>query len=202
MIICIGREFGSGGHKIGFRLAEELHIKFYDQELVDKVFAQNSHGDEARLRRADEKKPNAMLYRANYDSEDPNLRGISDHDLMFELQSRIIRDLAAEGDCVFIGRCADYVLKEADIPRCSIFITAPFEDRIRRITTLYQLSEKDAVARIRKEDKARKSYYNYHTGGSWGKPSNYDICINSSFLGIEQTVDALVRVGSLSERRF
>lgn len=199
MIICIGREFGSGGRKIGFRLSEELHLPFYDQELVDKVFTQRSSANEERLRKTDERKPNSLLYRVNYDLEDPDLRGLSDHDLLYELQSQVIRDLAEEGDCVFIGRCADFILKEADIPHCSVFITAPLADRVRRIMTLHQLSEKDAVTRIRKEDKTRKAYYNYHTDGDWGKPSNYDFCINSSFLGIEQTVSALIQIRSLTD---
>lgn len=100
-------------------------------------------------------------------------------------------EAAQKGDCVFAGRCADDVLKKAGIDRLSLFITAPFSDRVKRKMKLLGDEEKAVTALVRKMDKQRKNYYDYYTDGNWGKPYNYDLCINSSTLGIEQTAEAL-----------
>ncbi len=190
MIICIGREFGSGGHEIGKELAESLGVPFYDHQLVDMA-SELCKPISEELKKADEKKVNSFLFRVWYESVDRDLRGLSANDILFKLQSDTIRMLSQTGEGVFVGRCADHILKQAGIPRISLFITAPFSDRVKRKMNLLKTDEKSAVDIVRKADKQRKAYYNYYTGGSWGKPDNYDFCINSSSLETELIIQML-----------
>lgn len=190
MLICIAREFGSGGHEIGKRLAEILDFQFYDQALVTKAISRSSISSEI-LEKVDEKKENSWLHSVVYDAADQNLRGISANEAMFRMQSAVILEAAQKESCVFVGRCADDVLKKAGVDRLSLFITAPFTDRVKRKMKLLGKDEKTVTALIRKMDKQRKNYYNYYTGSNWGKPYHYDLCINSSTLGIERTAEAL-----------
>lgn len=190
MLICIGREFGSGGHEIGQRMAEILGFHFYDQALVTEVIDRCGISSET-LEKADEVKENSWLHSVMYDSADQNLRGISANEAVYRAQSAVILEAAQKGNCIFVGRCADDVLKKADIDRLSLFITAPFSDRVRRKMELMGKDEKAVTALVRKMDKQRKNYYNYYTGDNWGKPYNYDLCINSSTLGIEKTALSL-----------
>lgn len=190
MLICIAREFGSGGHEIGKRLADALGYDFYDYALVTEAAGRSSISSDI-LEKADEKKENAWLHSFVYDDTDQNLRGISANEAMFRMQSAVILEAAQKDNCIFVGRCADYVLQQAAIKRLSIFITSPFSDRVQRKMKLMGKEEKAVTALVRKMDKQRKNYYNYYTGGSWGKPYNYDLCVNSSTLGIEQTAEAL-----------
>ncbi len=192
MIICIGREFGSGGHEIGQKLAQKLDYSFYDRELVEKALAKTTIPSE-EIELADEKKINPLLYRVWYDVNDETLRGMSANDILFRIQSRLITDIASKGDCIFIGRSADYILENAGIEHLSLFIAAPFADRVQREMSLLNISEKEAISLIRRTDKERKSYYNYYTEKDWGKPGNYDFCINSSKYGIDKTVDMLAK---------
>lgn len=191
MLICISREFGSGGHEIGKRLAKVLGYSFYDRELVTEA-VQRSNIPHEVLTNVDEKRENPWLHSVVYDTVDQNLRGISANEAMFRIQSAVILEMAQQGSCVFVGRCADDVLKKAGIDQIiSIFITASFSDRVQRKMELLGEEEKAATVLVRRMDKQRKSYYNYYTGKDWGKPYNYDLCINSSPLGIEKTAEAL-----------
>lgn len=193
MLICISREFGSGGHEIGKRLADALGYDFYDQALVTEATNRSSISSEV-LNKADEKKENPWLHSVVYDTADQNLRGISANEAMFRMQSAVILEAAQKDNCVFVGRCADYVLQQVAVKRLSIFITAPFSDRVQRKIKLLDKEEKVVTSLVRKTDKQRKSYYNYYTGNDWGKPYNYDLCINSSALGIEKTAEVLATV--------
>lgn len=190
MIICIGREFGSGGHEVGKQLADSLNIPFYDRQLVDMAIERSKSISE-EIEKADEKKANAFFHSVWYEAVDKDLRGLSANDIVFALQSKVIMELAGSGTGVFVGRCADYILRQAANPHISLFISAPFSDRVKRKMELHHMDEKSAVALVRKMDKQRKAYYNYYTGGNWGKADNYDFCINSSAWGIEQTVQIL-----------
>ena len=192
MNICISREFGSGGRKIGELAAEQAGYRFLDRKLVEEA-AERSGIAMEHLEKEDEKKANPWLHNVWYKSEDESLRGLSANDILFRVQSRYILECARKGSNVFVGRCADYVMKKAEIPYVSIFITAPFDYRVFRIMEREHLYEKDAQALVRKTDKRRKAYYNYYTEGGWGKPDNYDICINSSREGIRKTAD-IIRV--------
>ncbi|MDO4554350.1 MAG: cytidylate kinase-like family protein [Lachnospiraceae bacterium] len=186
MIICIGREFGSGGYEIGKRLASSFDIPCYDRELIEHVMERSSV-DAGKLEKADEKKANPWIHSVYYESENKDLRGLSANDIVFRMQSEVIVELAKKGDCIFIGRCADEILHRAGIERLSIFVTAPFEDRVKRKSRLLNIDEKSAASLVRKSDKHRRAYYDYYAEKSWGKPHNYDICINSSTLGIYRT---------------
>lgn len=193
MNICIGREFGSGGHEIAAYLAKSLEMPFYDQELVKHAVSASGLNEQA-IASADETKENPFLHQVYYSSPDRKLRGLSAHKITAKLQSEFILAAATENDCVFVGRCADYVLKQAGIRRISIFISAPFENRVRRKAELTGKDEKAVIALVKRTDLQRQQYYNAQTGQSWGKPSNYDLCINSSSLGVEQTAEAILRV--------
>ena len=116
------------------------------------------------------------------------------NDALFKVQSDVIRHLAAEKSCVFVGRCADYILEQAKIDHISLFIAAPFEWRVKRKMEQLSIDEKSATAMVRKKDKDRKAYYDYYTGRNWGRPYEYDLCINSSRLGIEATAEKLVEM--------
>lgn len=191
MVICIGREFGSGGHEIGKLLAEKLSLSLYDQALVTEAMKKCSTEHHEKVKNADEKKTNPWIHSVLYTTEEEDLRGKSANDIIFGLQRKVILDAAAGGDCVFVGRCADYILEEAGVQHISIFITAPFSSRVDRKMKQLDISEKAAAALVRKTDKQRRSYYDYYTGGSWGKPHTYDFCINSRTKGIEQTAEDL-----------
>lgn len=190
MIICIGREFGSGGHEIGKKLAKNLKLSFYDYELLENATIR-SNIEYKELKKADEKKANSLLHTILYNSDEKKLRGLSANDILFEVQKNMILDLAKDANCVFVGRCADYILAKENIRHISLFVTAPFSDRVQRKQQLLNLDEHSTVALIQKTDRQRKSYYNYYSGRNWGKPYNYDICVNSSTLGIDYTARAL-----------
>lgn len=190
MIICIGREFGSGGHEIGKRLAEYTGIPFYDRELVDVAIEKSPSISEA-IRKADEKKANSFIHSVWYEEIDKNFRGLSANDIIYKLQSEAIIELSSTKNAIFVGRCSDYILAQAGIPHFSLFITAPFADRVKRKMELLKRDEQYVSSFVRKMDKQRKAYYNYYTGGNWGKPDQYDFCINSSAWGIEKTAQVL-----------
>ena len=189
MIICIAREYGSGGHDIGKRLAANLNIPYYDRKLIDA--AEDIGLKRSILEKADEAKANPLLNTPQYNVSEIRFRGLSANDIVYQLQSEWIYETANKRSCVIVGRCGDYVLEQTGVPHLSIFITAPFDDRVSREMKRHQLSEKDAVALVKKMDKQRRSYYNYYTDRTWGDPHNYDLCINSTTFGIERAAKLL-----------
>ena len=188
-IITISREFGSGGRTIGKLVAEHLGIRCYDAELIQKLAAESGF-DENYVKEAGEYTPGGFLASAFTDRS----FGPTNEDLLWKLQYRIIRELAEKANCVFVGRCADYILEQANLDHISLFIAAPFEWRVQRKMEQLSIDEKAATSLVRKKDKDRKAYYDYYTGRSWGRPHNYDLCINSSRLGIEVTAEKLVEM--------
>ena len=194
MIICIGREFGSGGHEIGRILAKKLGLELYDRDLIDKAAEKIVAMPKEVLKKADEKKHNPWLHQVWYDVPNQELNGMTANDTLHQAYSSIIRELAEKANCVFVGRCADYILEQANLDHISLFIAAPFEWRVQRKMEQLSIDEKAATSLVRKKDKDRKAYYDYYTGISWGRPHNYDLCINSSRLGIEVTAEKLVEM--------
>ena len=193
-IITISRQFGSGGREIGFRLAEELGIKCYDKEMLHRA-AQESGISEKLFEHVDEKPVNSLLYSlATGGRALPSGMLLYNDpfstDRLFLLQSEVIRKIASEESCVFVGRCADFVLQE-NPNLLSIMIHAPLADRIRRVKERNQISEEEARNLIKKTDKRRASYYNFFANGRWGEADNYDLCVDSSRLGIHRTVALL-----------
>lgn len=199
MIICLGREFGSGGHEIGKEMAQQLGIPFWDKELLDKAIEQSGMPPE-HLKKVDERKVNPWLHRVWYDVQDKRLRGKTVNEILFALQSRIILEEAKQGDAIFVGRCADEVLRRNQIERVSLFISAPFDKRVERKMELTGKGEKEVAVLIRKTDLQRKIYYEHRTGRSWGNPSNYDCCINSASWGVVRTAEYLADLCRRAER--
>ena len=196
IIITIARQYGSGGREIGELVAEKLGIPIYDKELITEA-ATRGNLDESVTKLADESSANSLLYTLAMGS---NVLGTTMHfgykmplnDKLFILQSEVIKECAAEGSAIFIGRCADYVLRdEPDILR--IFVYGDLPKREARIAQRHpELKSSQIIDVINKTDKRRSSYYNFYTGNKWGKYDNYDIAINSSTLGIKESADLIV----------
>ncbi|HBC77258.1 MAG TPA: cytidylate kinase [Bacteroidales bacterium] len=196
--ITIGRQLGSGGRIIGEKLAARLGISFYDKELI-QIAAQESGLGKEYFEQADEQKGYSIFgglfgLRGGI-SEEPFSTYYLNNETLFKIQSDVIRRLAEKGSCLFVGRCADYVL--ADNPRClNIFIYADMNDRIKRIAELQKNSPEKARDYAEKSDKKRAGYYNYFSNKEWGVAESYHLCINSSVLGIEETVDLIYQLAS------
>lgn len=191
-VINIGRQLGSGGKEIGEKLAVRLGIDFYDKELINLASEESGLCKEF-FEKADEKASQGIIgglfgMRFPFISEGamPCTNCLS-NDALFKIQSDVIRHLAAEKSCVFVGRCADYILREH--PHCAnIFISSSREDRVARLCKLHNISESVAEEKMAKADKRRSEYYNYYSYKTWGAASTYHLCIDSSVLGIEDTV--------------
>ena len=191
-VLNIGRPLGSGGHAIGTILAKEFGIKFYDKEVLD-LAAQESGFSKYFFERDDEHRGfvkslfNSIIPFTS--SGDPYGNQLSSESL-FKFQSDAIKKAAERESCVFVGRCADYVLR--DHPRCvNIFISANMEDRVARLMQKLQIDAQEAEKRALEGDDKRASYYNYYSALTWGEAATYHICINSSVLGLEGTADFL-----------
>jgi len=189
-VINIGRQLGSGGRAIGEKLAAEFGISFYDKELIQIASKESGLGKEF-FEKADEKESHSFFggllgLRANVNSEIYGNNYLC-NETFFKIQSDVIRELAEKEPCVFVGRCADYILREN--PRCvNVFITANTDDRIKRIAQSHELSLEKAQTVIEKMDKKRAEYYNFYSNKVWGAAESYHLCINSSVLGIDETV--------------
>ena len=190
-IIALGRQFGSGGREIGKRLAEKMNIKCYDRELIT-LAAQKAELREELFAGKEEKAPNPWLFTGIYEGGPQVRKGQPAEGILFEMQSQVILELAQAGPCIIVGRCADAVLRSAGIPAASLFICAPFEDRVRRRMEIESIGHREAEDAVRKIDNQRKKYYDTYTGRSWGAPENYDLCINSSVSGIEGTAEQII----------
>lgn len=194
-IITIGRQYGSGGREIGKLLSEKLGIGYYDKELLRKA-AQDSGLCEKVLESFDER-PKSLLYSLAMDTYMFSLPGVGATDSLeqqvYLATFESIRRVASEGSCIIIGRCADYALSEFDNV-LHIFISAPLEKRIERVSKRKDLPPEKAKLLIHRTDKRRSAYYEYYSAQRWGQINTYDCCIDSSLLGIEGTVDLLIKL--------
>ncbi len=195
-IITIGRQFGSGGKEIGKKLSERLGIPFYDEEIVSMVAEEGGmHPD--IVREAEERATDSFLYSLITGG---GLRGVSDvmhyempiNDKVFVQQSKKIKELAANGSAIFVGRCADYVLEDCG-NLLRVFIYADMDTKMKRISEIYELTPNKAKDMIVKKEKTRKTFYNYYTDRSWGNPASYDLCINTGRIGIGGAVDMIAK---------
>lgn len=190
-VITIGREYGSGGRQIGIRLADELGIKCYDKELL-AIAAKESGISEELFKNHDERPTNSFLYSLVMDTFSLGYSTSSFIDMplnqrVFMAQYDAIKKLADTESCVIVGRCADYALK--DLPNCiSIFIKADLESRVKRIMRIYEYKEDKARDLIVKTDKKRANYYNFYSNKKWADSRSYDLCLDSSTLGIDGSV--------------
>ena len=195
MVITVGRQYGSGGREIGTMLAEKLGIAYYDDMLL-KEAAKESGLCEDLFRSFDER-PKSFLYSIAMDPYSFSMNSVTARgnieQQVYLATYETIKKLADKGPCVLIGRCADYALKDRD-DVINIFITAPLENRIERVARRNDISLEEAKDRIKKTDKSRASYYNYYSSKDWGEAKSYDLCIDSSLLGIEGTVALLEKM--------
>ena len=187
-IITIGRQFGSAGRHIGEELAGKLGIPFYNEELITKA-AQKSGMAQHVLTEADETATNSLLYTLAMGSSfwGGNAGVAFDmplNDKLFVTQSDIIKEEAEKGPAVFIGRCADYVLREHP-NTIKLFIYAPLEFRMQHIAELKGITPEKAKDLIIKTDKRRANYYSYYTGDKWGKAEKYDLVISTERIGVD-----------------
>ena len=188
IIINVGRQLGSGGHDIGRMLALDFQAKYYDRELLN-LAAKESGFSEKFFEQNDEKKgflkglfnmqtshvSGGSMYKTNFSQES-----------LFQFQSDAIQKAAKEGSCVFVGRCADYILR--DFPNTvNIFITASMKYRIQQIMNKQHMEYEEARKFIESKESKRAAYYNYYTGKKWGAAESYDLCIDSSVLGFVET---------------
>ena len=192
-VICIGRESGSGGKVIGQEVAKRLGIEFYDSNLLEMAKEYGGITSDS-LDKSDEKATNQFYYKLLYEGNENVVQERPATEMLYQLQSDVIKKIARTHDCVIVGRCADYVLKDEAVNKISIFITAPAEARADRIMKTENLSNMQAKSFIKKTDTRRKNYYNYFSKQKWGGKDNYDMTINSHSLGIEGTTDLICQI--------
>ena len=204
LIICIGRSQGSAGNDIGFALADALRINYYDVEIFTEVLRRlevekDSIQDVADLgteiiQNKYQRGFNSVKGWRNKIKEFDRYHGLTKEDAIFFNQSDLLCKMAKEEDFIVMGRCADVILANNHIPHISIFITAPFEQRVHRIMEVNNLDYKRARRLLEKQDRRHEKYYHYYTGLKWGDAMNYDICFNSASYGIEESVDIIERM--------
>ena len=192
-VITIGREYGSGGRGIAHRLADALGIRYYDKELI-RMASEDSGISEALFNLTDEKLEDKFLRKHGISKgtlvSQPQPDRLTKEEL-FQFQSEIIRRVAdLEESCIIIGRCADYVLKDYDNV-VNIFVCGDMESKIHRMMWTFSLEKEVAEERIRETDKQRHKYYNYYTGKTWDAASNYDLCLNTGDMTIEEAAEQI-----------
>jgi Cytidylate kinase len=203
-IITISRQYGSGGREIGEKLAKKLGVPFYDNEIITRASKESGFAEKT-FENAERKAANSLLYSIAmgmnaYGNQDLGYTQLSLDDQIYIAQSNVIRNVAQEGPCVIVGRCADYILREFQ-GVVNIFVWADLEYRKQRAVKLYGLKDQKAEEEILKSDKRRANYYNYHTDEKWGKAENYHLSIRSDDIGIDNTVDCILRYLEFRERR-
>lgn len=187
-IVTLSRQFGSGGHTIGKAVADRLGIPCYDQELIEKIVEETGLVKEYIMERGEYAPHTGWLALA---FSDRDAKGLSTQDHLWMAQRRVILDLAEQGPCVIVGRCADFILKDsADCLK--VFIHSDMEKRAQRIEELYGQREESSIKRLRDKDKRRAAYYNFYTDMEWGDVRNYHIALDSGCLGIEKCTSVIV----------
>jgi len=198
VLINIGRQYGAGGKGVAEILGERLDIPVYDNELLLKA-AEESGFSPAFFKKSDERRRvfrlSGLFGLNRASSYAPS--GIDEAEL-FKYQSQAIRDIAERGSAIFLGRASDYVLR--DMECLDVFICAPLQDRVKRVAERTGMSGEEAEKHILKKEKARRDYYNFFTFGDWGVASNYDLCLDSSLLGLDGCADLIIEFGRRSGR--
>ena len=179
ILITIGRQFGSGGKAVAEELGRRLGIPVYDDELITEA-ARKSGIAEEFFHKRDEKRRALFI----------GMKSGMDDEILFGIQSDAIRELASKGSAIFVGRASDYVLRDMDC--VDVFISAPLEARVKRIMERQGLSASEAEDLIERKDRGRAEYYDFFTFSKWGTAANYDLCIDSSILGIEGTAELII----------
>ena len=190
-IITISREFGSGGRTIGKEVAKRLGIPCYDQQIIERLEEQSGFSKEYIAERAEYAHHSNWL--ANMFASHNSIHAPSNQDYLWGLQKRVLTDIAKEGPCVIVGRCADSILQK-DFNCLRVFVHASLEKREERIVKVYGYRKDSPRKRLKKKDKTRKAYYRYYTETEWGVAKNYHIALDSGALGIDKCVDIIVAI--------
>lgn len=201
-VITLSRQFGSGGSEIAKLVSQKLGIKYIDKAIITEAAA-NSGIAKEHFEKADERRNNSFLFAlatAHYGGSavPVRLNDIITDDKLYIYTADAIKKLACE-PCIVVGRCADDIL--CDRPILRVFVYADMQSRTERISKLYDLNDKAAVTLIKKTDKKRANYYNFYTSKTWGDSQNYDLCINSSCLGVDGTADVIASFALECEKR-
>lgn len=191
-LITIGRSFGSGGGFVAQEIGRRLGIKVWDNNLISKA-AEESGFSKDLFARSDESKSAFSLSSFFASWRFGQAQDYVGSDALFRIQSEVIRRIASEGSAIFVGRCSDYILRDMDT--LDVFVAAPSEYRIERVAQRENMTPEQAEELIRKKDRTRQAYYNFFTFGNWGSADGYDLCVDSSILGIEGTADFIIEFG-------
>ncbi len=198
-IITISRQFGSGGRTVGRLVAEKLGIPFYDKELVEQIALESGFAPKFVEEHGEHAPGKSLFAYAFAPLGVPGvMNGLSTADFLWQIQCQAILQLAENGPCVIVGRNADYILKDRpDV--LNAYIHADMEHRADRIVRLYGESEKSPEVRLNEKDKRRKLNYQHYTGRTWGAAENYDICLNTGVITVEQAADMIVAMVDATE---
>ena len=194
-VVCIGRQYGSGGREIGQKLAQRLGVTCYDKLLIQRA-AREAGLTEAIVAEEDERPIGlgAMVSGNPFaDSASLGKAFYSEEERVFAAESKVIEEIASKGSCVVIGRCASSILRDAGYNVLRVFIYADDDDRARRIAQRNGLSEKAAIHKAEKVDRMRKRYFDFYSDTPWGEPASYDLMISSSRYGIDGTADVIAK---------
>ena len=183
IVITIAREYGSGGRYIGKLVAEKLGIKLYDKEFIEKM-AEDTGLSEEYIRENEQKRNVLDVFNNGYYS------GLNNADELFIKESEFIKKVASQESCIIVGRCADYILKDKENV-VKVFINSSMENKIKRAIEFYHMSKENAEKEITRINKLRANHYKYYTEKDWKEPSNYDVCINSDAIGIDNAVNLI-----------
>ena len=188
-IITISRQFGSGGHSISEMVAKKLNLKRYGREIIEQIAERSGFAEEYVNEQSESVKEGGLFgaFAASDFYENANRITI------WTEQCRVIREIADQGPCVIVGRCADYVLKQ-DYDLLRVYIYADMDYRADRIVRVYGESNVKPEKRLKEKDKRRAAYYEIYTDQKFGEPENYDLCLNSGKLGLEECADIIVDV--------
>ena len=200
-IITISRQFGSGGRTVAKKVAEQLGYAYYDEELIDKVSEQTGF-DPNYIKENGEYAPGRSIFSlaGSYLGSSRVMGGMSAYDYLWVMQRNVILEAAEEGNCVIVGRCADYILKDRE-DALHVFIHAPMEARAKRIVERYGESDKKPEERLKEKDSKRSVNYKHFTGQVWGDCRNYDICLNSDVVGIDKCAEIIVELAKSEDHR-
>lgn len=202
LIITIGREYGSGGRQIGQAVAQRLGISYYDKEIITLAAQKSGLYDEFIANNEQRVRSGLMqnlAASASYHNGFFAQQYLPLSENIFIAQAQVIRDIAAKESAVIVGRCADYILEGRE-NTINVFIHAPMEARVARIMALHKIDEAAAIKEINRSDKERGNHYFRYTDMKWGKAQNYDICINSTLMGVEKTAEMLAKLAQIEER--
>ena len=199
-IITISRQYGSGGRAIGKKLAESLNIPFYDNELIS-ISADKSGLSKEYFKDAESTAVNNIILSLSTLAPTTEIYGLPLNEKIYLIQSKVIKDLASEGPCVIVGRCADHILESFE--NCvNVFIHSSLADRVKRAVNEYNLPRKNAESVVSKTDKRRANYYNYFTNKHWGNVENYELVLNSGKIGIDNAVNIIKHYVELKEQYY